>query len=630
VPVPGIYPINVLAIVIWQQDFFMPQEPRVSRALLALIEKERCGEQVDTHLLAGVVSGYVNLGAADSAVAGIDKSLFVYRAHLEQPLLAATTAFYAAESSEFIALNPIADYMRKIETRLAEERQRARQYLHLSTEEALIAATEQAMVGAHVEALWAAFAPLLAADKRDDLARMYRLLQHRAPERGLQPLLAPFSEHAQASGHAAVEELAAKDGVPEPAEYVSTLVRSYEHHKSLVTSAFQRNAQFSEGLDKAARRYVNENAVTKAANSSSKSPELIARYTDQLLRKSAKFDAVEVEGALANVMSIFVFVDDQDVFQTFYAKLLAKRLIHGTSASEDLEGQMLGRLKAACGHEFTQKLQCMFTDVAGSRELMDAFRAKHKPAQLPPVDFAVMVLATNSWPLQAAATNFSMPDLLQQCEALFTKFYVKTYSGRKLNWLHQLAKADVRTHYTTTNKAGYTFQCSTYQLGVLLLFNELPDNAELTAEQIQTATLLNDAAMRTALLSLVKTTVLLMNPKPTGGGAVNKTHKFKLNLAFKSKKMRVLINVPVPQEKADESAATHQTIADDRKLIVQAAIVRVLKMRKRLAHANLISEVVAQLTTFKPKIAVIKRCIDQLIEKEYLERVEGDNYQYLA
>ena len=48
-------------------------------------------------------------------------------------------------------------------------------------------------------------------------------------------------------------------------------------------------------------------------------------------------------------MSVFRYIEDQDVFQTFYAKLLAKRLIHGTSASEDLEDQMIGRLKAACG-----------------------------------------------------------------------------------------------------------------------------------------------------------------------------------------------------------------------------------------------------------------------------------------
>ena len=60
-------------------------------------------------------------------------------------------------------------------------------------------------------------------------------------------------------------------------------------------------------------------------------------------------------------MILFKYIDDKDVFQSFYTTKLSKRLIHGVSASDEAEASMISKLKEACGFEYTNKLQRMFT-----------------------------------------------------------------------------------------------------------------------------------------------------------------------------------------------------------------------------------------------------------------------------
>lgn len=247
-----------------------------------------------------------------------------------------------------------------------------------------------------------------------------------------------------------------------------------------------------------------------------------------------------------------------------------------------------------------------------------------------------MILATGSWPLQPPSSNFSIPKNLASLEETFTKFYQEKYSGRKLNWLHQLSKGELRAKFKDDSKSSYILQCSTYQMGILLQFN---DSDEMMMSEIQIATQLTDSMLKNTLISLVKTKVLLIVDEDVNEDEneniknIDKKTRFRVNQEFKNKRARVSINISIREVQRKEVIDTQKVVEEDRRLQIQAAIVRIMKMRKKAPHVQLMTEVISQLQTrFKPKVSAIKKCIDILIEKEYLERVENqkDNYVYKA
>ncbi|NXY71834.1 CUL1 protein, partial [Glareola pratincola] len=627
----GIYEIYSLALVTWRDCFFLPLNKQVTNAVLKLIEKERNGETINTRLISGVVQSYVFFWLNEDDAFAKGPTLTVYKESFESQFLADTERFYTRESTEFLQQNPVTEYMKKAEARLLEEQRRVQVYLHESTQDELARKCEQVLIEKHLEIFHTEFQNLLDADKNEDLGRMFFFVSR--IQDGLGELKKLFFTHIHNQGLAAIEKcgeaaLNASCKKPisllqDPKMYVQTVLDVHKKYNALVMSAFNNDAGFVAALDKACGRFINNNAVTKMAQSSSKSPELLARYCDSLLKKRYVF-----KDKLIFQMVVFKYIEDKDVFQKFYAKMLAKRLVHQNSASDDAEASMISKLKQACGFEYTSKLQRMFQDIGVSKDLNEQFKKHLTNSEPLDLDFSIQVLSSGSWPFQQSCT-FALPSELERSYQRFTAFYASRHSGRKLTWLYQLSKGEL---VTNCFKNRYTLQASTFQMAILLQYNT---EDAYTVQQLTDSTQIKMDILAQVLQILLKSKLLVLEDENANVDEVELKPDtlIKLYLGYKNKKLRVNINVPMKTEQKQEQETTHKNIEEDRKLLIQAAIVRIMKMRKVLKHQQLLGEVLTQLSSrFKPRVPVIKKCIDILIEKEYLERVDGekDTYSYLA
>lgn len=230
------------------------------------------------------------------------------------------------------------------------------------------------------------------------------------------------------------------------AQFVEGMLSVHSKYKEIINSVFSNDQLFSSALDMACAAVVNHRLNTKQP---CKSPELLAKYCDSLLKKSTKGGSdTEIDDKLAQCITVFKYIDDKDVYQHFYSRLLGKRLIQQQSQSMDAEEAMINRLKQACGYEFTNKLHRMFTDMSVSSDLNNKFNLQNKDRIELGLNFSIYVLQAGAWPHgQSCPTDFAVPQEFEKSVQHFEDFYREQFNGRKLAWLHNLSYGELKLNY---------------------------------------------------------------------------------------------------------------------------------------------------------------------------------------
>jgi len=284
---------------------------------------------------------------------------------------------------------------------------------------------------------------------------------------------------------------------------------------------------------------------------------------------------------------------------------------------------------------------------AANRAGVAAAAARPMAANASGIELKVSVLTSGFWPGPPGAPC-ELPMEIQECCSRFETFYLAKHTGRRLSWQPNHGSADVKAMMP---KSRHELNVSTYQMCILMLFNS---HQTLSYQDLQLQTNIPLDELKRHLMSLYvnpKAKILVKcgekdrsNKEPQDGDS------FQVNTGFECKLFR--IKVPLVQMKSvpgqeggglarvDDAGATvvggsdvPATVEEDRKHLVEAVIVRIMKSRKTLEHNQLVMEVTRHLTSrFQPAPTLIKQRIEKLIEREYLERSQADRrvYNYLA
>ena len=339
--------------------FFLNQSlrPKILQGACDLVSAERKGQLApeDEALLRESIKMFHNLS--------------IYTKYFEPRLLSESEQYFCSWAEQAIASNDLAGYVDISVNLMSQENGRAGKLgLETTTIKALQTYLDDILIDQRQNKL-VAEAPvgdLLAAHNVNVLQQLYSLLQRRYLGEKLRQSFEAFIN--KRGSEIVFDEKREQEMVPRLLEFKRKLDTVWE-------KCFQRHEGLGHSLREAFESFINKSKRTNMTwgTDNPKPGEMIAKHVDAILKDGSKAirasedtskaadeeqadssadEDTEISKSLDQVLDLFRFVHGKAVFEAFYKRDLARRLLLGRSASSDAEKSMLTRLKSG-------KVQCL-------------------------------------------------------------------------------------------------------------------------------------------------------------------------------------------------------------------------------------------------------------------------------
>ncbi|PRD27786.1 UNVERIFIED_CONTAM: Cul5 [Trichonephila clavipes] len=258
---------------------------------------------------------------------------------------------------------------------------------------------------------------------------------------------------------------------------------------------------------------------------------------------------------------VLKYVQNKDVFMRYHKAHLTRRLILDSSADSEKEENMVEWLRdVGMPADYVNKLARMFQDIKVSEDLNQHFKDTHRNKGSLAESVNIKILNAGAWARGSDRVQVSLPLELEDFIPEVEEFYRQKHNGRKLQWYHHMSNGTS-----------------------LVAFPKL------------------------------KRQVLLCSPEAKSPKDFDDSTQFMINQDFSMIKSKQLWLKIICQN-------MEVTITRKNDKFIEA-IVKIMKMRKRITNAQLQTELVEILKNmFLPSKKMIKEQIEWLIEHKYMKR----------
>ena len=344
--------------------------------------------------------------------------------------------------------------------------------------------------------------------------------------------------------------------------------------------------------------------------------DIFNNYIDNVLRFDAgKKPLNEIKNIINEYMILFKYIGNKDLFENCFIKKLCVRCLFDLNKSEEAQNYLIEQLKKECGPYFVSKSQEMISDVKASQEMSQSFNDLQKKEKENNNDINIpinyFVLSNYTWPIDKLISGEIQNFDINKKEKKFFEFYRKKNSGKSLFWHLPYCFGEIEMK-TKDDLSPIKIIGNGVHIAILKCFTK--SILSLSLKDIIKKTKIEKEIIQKNIKKLVNKNILKYE---------DNTYVINLFLNKNEDINEILLIDYDEQEEENNNEENEDKGVEERKWVIEAYIMKILKQKKAMKKKELIATVNEKMP-FEEKEEIINKRIEQLINNRYLSKDNDD------